>query len=90
MQKRDLLKIPMPEVELSRIDLAAHRKKYGMHSKPYRVLARIVPGSFGEAESEIVTDTDGNVVENPASKRRDADSSGILVVWILPISIPLS
>ena len=80
MQKRDLLKIPMPEVKLPKIDLEAYRSKHNTNGTPCFVLARIVPGSFGEEDTETVVDDEGKVITKPVHK---GEESGVLVVWIL-------
>ncbi len=80
MQKRDLLKIPMPEVVLPKINLEAYRNKYHTWRSPCFVLARIVPGSFGEEDTETVVDDAGKLIVRPVHK---GEESGVLVVWIL-------
>ena len=80
MEKRELLKLPMPKVKLSRVDLEAYKNKHGTYSTPCRVLARIVPGGFGEGDTETYVDADGRVISRPLHK---GEASGILVVWIL-------
>lgn len=82
MKRRELLEIPMPDVRFRRIDIEAYERKHPSYNRPYYVVARIVPGEFGDTDSEVITKADGAVITNPATKYRSDKSSGILCIWL--------
>lgn len=82
MKRKELLEIPVPQVSFSRFNKKDYESKHGRHCPPYFVAARIVPGEFGDVDSEVVTKADGTVITNPALKYRSDKSSGILCVWL--------
>lgn len=82
MKRRELLEIPLPDVSFPRIDIEAYRKKHGSYFNPRYVTARIVPGEFGDVDSDTVTTANGTVITNPALRYRSDKPSGILCVWI--------
>ena len=82
MKRRELLEIPMPDVRFPRIDLEAYRKKHGKYFNPCYVTARIVPGEFGDVDSDTVITAGGTIITNPDMKYRSDEPSGILCVWI--------
>ncbi len=82
MKRRELLGISMPDVRFPRIDIEAYRKKNGAYFNPCYVTARIVPGEFGDVDSDTVITAGGTIITNPALKYRSDEPSGILCVWI--------
>lgn len=72
----------MPDVRFPRIDIEAYRKKHGKYFNPCYVTARIVPGEFGDVDSDTVITAGGTIITNPALKYRSDKPSGILCVWI--------